>query len=107
MRIGPSDDPWVELYDRFQLRARQQREPFRHGQTPHAEQEGQWVEALDQRRRVEGMPRLHVLINLLVQQGYPPEEICDRLKVSPSEILAAIQAWQRDPPPEGGVDMVL
>lgn len=108
--IGPSQGPLDPLRGGDPLRSRRQREPFPHGQTPQLAQEEQWVEALDRRRRVEGMPHLHVLINALVVQGYELEKICALLKVSPTEVSLAVQAWLRDDPPEqgqGGVDVVL
>jgi hypothetical protein len=90
--IGPSQGPLDPLRGGDPLRSRRQREPFPHGQTPQSAQEEQWVEALDRRRRLEGMPHLHVLINALVFQGYELEKICALLKVSPMEVSLAVQA---------------
>ena len=102
--IPPSEGPFGDLSSRFGLQARRRVEPFRHGSTPHAEQESQWVEALDRQARLQAMPPQYVFINHLLEQGHEPEDVCARLGVDMAELRAA-RAWLRDDPPYGSLDV--
>lgn len=102
-----SSDPFHGLNSRFRLRARHQTEPLRHGTTPHAMQEEQWIESLDQQTRLQTMPGHYVFINHLLGQGLHPSVVCTRLKVSMDEVREA-RAWFREgPPPPGSADLIL
>lgn len=103
-----SSDPFGDLNSRFRLRAHSQTEPLRHGLTPHAMQEDQWVESLDRQARLQAMPGHYVFINHLLVQGVEPEEVCARLNVSMEDVREA-QAWFREgpPPASGSVDITL